>query len=173
MLNRIINNSRSERQRHRVNHTNHIRYNRNRTSNLYFPLVQNRNTTRIRHNTIENNEVIDISLNYSSESISLLNHQLLVEQLMSQIYYIPSEDYQESEPVYVPDLEKIKNNTKTQYYSKTLNIKNDLCPITMEPFQLKQKIVIMKCLHAIDYEQFSNYILNYTNTCPLCRELVY
>ena len=62
----------------------------------------------------------------------------------------------------------VKVDTYENYEHKTY----DMCPISLVDFQVSDTIGVLPCNHYFIYTTLKQWLLNFKNTCPVCRAVV-
>ena len=128
------------------------------------------------------NDIIDINLNNNflensfsdpefnlldtNDSFDNLNNLISFLELLSENNENENEDQNET-----LTSTEFNNLNKTKYSLVKDKIKYNICQICLDDqeFQDDDDIIVLPCNHLFHYSCLKKWLLNYNNTCPVCR----
>lgn len=139
-----------------INNSNTI----NESSVYYSQFSYNESDLRYYHDYLLDEQETNTIIDYIVQNITNDQLNAALNDTQPEINYTNDDDYIDSVLLY---------NTECNF-NKNLNIKNDVCPISLEEFKDNEEIYVLKnCNHAISKEMFITYVKTFNN-CPLCKE---
>ena len=138
-----------------INHMNNM----NENSVYYSEFSYNESDLRYYHDYLLDEQETNTIIDYIVQNINNNILNTILNDTQPEINHTNDDDYIDSVILY---------NTECKF-NKDLDIKNDICPISLEEFKDNEEIYVLKnCSHAINKEMFATYIKTFKK-CPLCK----